>query len=302
MSFEKKKKTFRVRIKLPEWESAGDFFRAAGRGCARAGKIVLKIIKWPVLVAVPIGVFILASWFSLINTFSGEAREVPEIVGKTPEEAALILASRGFILDEDYVNKERKPSAEIERGLIIGQEPRAGARVKRGKVSVSLSAGFQKILVPNLLYNPLTMRPMTLREAELEAGKKGLNLLKKYTIFSAEAPDNRDNYVIAQTPQPSISFIKEDRMFVEVLTAVGPVRRMAMLPRLEGRPLLPVVNFLRENGIPFQAVTSSGMDVSNRSEYELRLYRIDWVSDDANWFFYADSPPSVILHVKEETR
>ena len=124
----------------------------------------------------------------------------------------------------------------------------------------------------------------------------------RYTVFTGEAPDNRDNYILAQTPQPSISLVKDEAEFIEVLASGGPPRRQAMLPPLQGRPLLSVVNFLREKGIPFQIITNRGINITGRSEFEMRRYEVDWVSDDANWFFYVDSPPTIILHVKEARR
>lgn len=283
---------------MPDWKSVGNFFRSVGRGAAKAGKFTLRILKWPTLIILPVFVFVVSAWFSLINTFSGDIREVPDVRGKSPREAATILSMRGFSLDEDYREKERKPSTEIDEGLVLDQEPAAGARVKRGSVSVTLSAGFQEVLVPNLLHNANTMKPMSFRDAELEAEKKGFKLRVREVIFSDEVPDNRNNYVIAQKTMPSIRFPKVGLEPIEVLTSSGPNPEFVMIPPLENRPLARVLSFLKKNKIPYIIKTSRGEDITNRLPYGQK-YTIYDVRGEPVSFFPADTPPTLILRVRE---
>lgn len=245
---------------------------------------IYKVFKWPVLIAVPLLVFAISAWWSLISSLSSEVQTVPDLVGKTQQEARFLLSSRGLDMLRDDAPRF---SQVIDRGLILAHSPTAGTKIKRGRnVKVKLSAGFRRVLVPNLVMK-------SIREAELIARQKGLKLRERDSVYSDSIPPGR---IIAQDPEPSSAFLTEN---IEVISSRGPAPKQVMVPDFEGRPLLPVLQFLRENGfkVTVRARGGSG-DISYRDPFELRSYTIYRQSPAAGTFVYLMSPETIILRVE----
>ncbi len=274
----------KIKIRIPKPESLGAFFRGAVDGSVKLGKFMLRVLKWPALLALPLLIFALAAWWSLISSLSSDVREVPDLIDMQPEGAAEILSMRSLRLE---VEDQRKYSDIYGEGRILGQEPAAGSRIKRGRnVSVTLSAGFRQILVPNLA-------GMSLREATLVAEQKGFKVRRRLTSYSEEV---QEGSVIAQTPQPSTPIITE---FIDVLESRGSRPKLVMLPRLVGRPLLPVLDALRDQGLRVIVMREgSTQDISGGDRFELRHYQIYRQSPEAGEFVTIPGSEEVILRVR----
>ena len=276
----------KVVLRVPRWLAPGRFLATVGRGAARAGVVLLKIFKWPVLIAIPVAVFLLAAWWSLISLLSTDVQTAPDLRGRTPQEARFLLSSRGLRMVTDDLSSF---SQEVGRGLVLEQDPAAGARLKRGRsVRVILSAGFRRVLVPNLLGK-------SLREAELVAGQRGFRLRQRYSVFSSGVPEG---HVIAQDPQPTSCFVTE---FIEVLASRGPRPRRVVMPELVGRPLLPVLEALRRQGLRVQALPrGSREDVSTRDRSVLRSYVIYRQSPQPGEVIELPGAELVLLRIERE--
>ena len=274
----------KIKIRIPKPESLGAFFRGAVDGSVKLGKFVLRMLKWPALLALPLLIFALAAWWSLISSLSSDVREVPDLIDMQPAAAADMLSMRSLRVK---VEDQRKYSDIYMEGRILGQDPAAGSRIKRGRiVSVTLSAGFRQVLVPNLV-------GMSLREATLVAEQKGFKVRRRLTSYSDEV---QESLVIAQSPQPSTPIITE---FIDVLESRGSRPKLVMLPRLVGRPLLPVLDALRDQGLRVIVMRQgSTQDISGGDRFELRHYQIYRQSPEAGEFVAIPGSEEVILRVR----
>ena len=120
---------------------------------------------------------------------SGGNTEVPELIGKSLDEATQAIEDAGFTLGTvDYVYDENVPADNV-----INQTPRAGTRQEKGtKITLTVSQGIEQVSVPDLF-------EMTANEARAELQKKGL----KYEAGPAEHSDTvPENRVLRQSPAP----------------------------------------------------------------------------------------------------
>lgn len=93
--------------------------------------------------------------------------EVPALVGKTAEEAAVLVRQASMTLEL----VERAFHANVPEGEIFWQDPPPGKRVKRGRpIRVLVSFGAQNVAVPDLAGRPLQMVQLTLDAITLRVG------------------------------------------------------------------------------------------------------------------------------------
>lgn len=91
--------------------------------------------------------------------------KVPSVVGKTPEEARILLQDAGL---EPILDPELKRSERVEKGLIAVQSPLPGSEVKAGHtVRFWTSAGRVSISVPEVKGQDSAKAARTLEEAGL---------------------------------------------------------------------------------------------------------------------------------------
>ncbi len=115
----------------------------------KIGRLAWKIIRWPLFVAIAIAITLATAWWSMIGTLYNESLQVPELRDKTMDEAKFLLTSRGL---KYVVSESEKHSQEIDFGLILETDPPANAGIKRNRtVEITLSSGFEKDLIPDLL-------------------------------------------------------------------------------------------------------------------------------------------------------
>ena len=121
-----------------------------------------------------------------ITTSKGDDIEVPNIVGKSVEEASSILYQAGL----EAISKKQE-STEYEAGFIMSQEPAAGATVKPGtKLSLIVSSG--KVVgatVPDVV-------GLTEAEAKVKLEAEGFVMQKQLQ----ESRDVEKGVVISQNP------------------------------------------------------------------------------------------------------
>lgn len=111
---------------------------------------------------------ILLIWLN-IYTRHGQARLVPDFIGKTPEEA-IEMAQRNrfrfFVIDSVY-------TGTVPRGTIAEQNPAAGHRVKKHRrINITINAfNPEMAAVPNLVGLSLRQALATITTAGFETGK-----------------------------------------------------------------------------------------------------------------------------------
>jgi serine/threonine-protein kinase len=113
---------------------------------------------------------------------------VPQLAGKSVNDATALLFEAGLNLK---VEETRRVDPKVAAGLILTQEPAAGAATRRQRsVKVWVSSGPRAMIVPALLGE-------SERTAQLRMQQDGLELAAVSEIRSADYPSDA---IVAQTP------------------------------------------------------------------------------------------------------
>ncbi|MEO0157616.1 MAG: PASTA domain-containing protein [candidate division WOR-3 bacterium] len=113
--------------------------------------------------------------------------EVPALIGMDQEEAQTVLRRIGLRMRTDT----SLPSRDYPEGTVMAQNPPPGTHVKKGRrVSVTLSAGVKKVVIPDL---------------EGEEGEHGRAILRKLglvvRIVTIQTTDMEAGYIIGTRPR-----------------------------------------------------------------------------------------------------
>jgi beta-lactam-binding protein with PASTA domain len=150
----------------------------------------------------------------------GREVEVPQLTGKTKDEADQILKSRGLKLK---VSSSRF-SPQIAEGKVLLQDPPTGTRIKADRtVKVLLSLGAQRFAVPNLIGTSLRAAQLTLTGRRLALGN---------TLYTHTA-DGDPSTVVYQSPKPGTQ--EESDPSVNILISLGPPAQYFIMPDLIGK-------------------------------------------------------------------
>jgi serine/threonine-protein kinase len=118
---------------------------------------------------------------------------VPDLAGKTVNEARTVLADAGLNL---RVEEGRRVDPKVAAGQVLLQDPQAGSRTRRERsIKVWISAGPRASVIPALTGE-------SERTAQIRLQQEGLELTAVSEIRSA---DYSAQAVVAQTPPPKTS-------------------------------------------------------------------------------------------------
>ena len=129
--------------------------------------------------------------------FALKTREVsvPDVAGKTVNEARTVLAEAGLNL---RVEEGRRIDPKIPAGQVLAQEPRPGVRTRGERsIKVWISAGPRAMIIPALIGE-------SERTAQLRLQQEGLEL----TAVSEIRSTDYSAAVVAQTPPPKTSAVQ----------------------------------------------------------------------------------------------
>jgi eukaryotic-like serine/threonine-protein kinase len=116
--------------------------------------------------------------------------EVPQLAGKTVNDARTLLAEMGLNL---RVEEGRRVDPKVPPGQVLMQEPQAGLRTRRERsVKVWVSSGPRATIVPALTGE-------SERTAQLRLQQEGLELA---VVSEIRAPEYPTGTVVAQSPPP----------------------------------------------------------------------------------------------------
>lgn len=155
---------------------------------------------------------------SILGLFGEDAKEVtiPNLEGKTIEQATLELEELGLILQEG----EQVYSAEQEEGRITSQTPSAGTLVVEGKVvTVNISKGKKSGVIPNLVGKDWKEAEEYLKEFGFEIG-----YVEKVT---SEKPKDT---ILTQDPEAGESALEGTKINIEISDGEG--KAMTRVPNL----------------------------------------------------------------------
>ncbi|RIW36363.1 Stk1 family PASTA domain-containing Ser/Thr kinase [Bacillus salacetis] len=166
--------------------------------------------KWPVII---IGVFFLLAILGLLavtvlpDMLGPKEIELPDVTGKTQEEAVELLALEGFLIG-DYLEQANE---EVAANHVIKTNPPAGKTVKEGsEVNLYVSTGKKRVKIKDYTDEPL-------EDAEKELEELGFTNVEKET----ESNDADPGTILSQDP-PEGSEVIPDETKVTFVVSSGP--------------------------------------------------------------------------------
>ncbi|MBN1222122.1 MAG: PASTA domain-containing protein [Candidatus Aminicenantes bacterium] len=156
---------------------------------------------------------------------------LPDLTGKTTEEAESILLKKKLLL----INSGMELHENMEKGKIISQDPLPGSRIKINKVvKVMLSAGKEKIVVPDFIGRSLQSVSQQLNTIALRKGK----------IAHVHTPAYAAGKIIAQSPIPNDEVGRGSK--INFLVSQGDREKKYLMPDLIGKRAKRAIRILKE--------------------------------------------------------
>lgn len=186
----------------------------------------------------------LLGW-KLLSTYSKTAAEVvlPNLVGKTEEEARNILSSMGGSIT--LVVKDRRSDETVTPGTVIEQSPVAGMNVKiPNDVNVVISTGKKEVTIPDV-------ENKDYREAQFALEKLGLMPKLMY-----EASETIPIGFVTRL-NPPVSSKANQGTTVEVYASNGPGTNAFKMPNLVGKTLDEAKKTLTDNKLQIGSTSYS---------------------------------------------
>lgn len=190
-----------------------------------------KYIKRSVFVLSLLILFFLSALISYQVTKYGEMVTLPDLSGKTLEEARMELNKIRLQVVQSGIQLHDR----YELGQIIAQEPEAETKSRLNQiVKVLVSAGKEKVTVPGLTGRTLELILPTLEEARLRKGKVSHVHTSKYAAGK----------IISQFPPPKYEVGVNTR--VNLLVSQGEAEKKYLMPDLLGKRAAIVIAKLKE--------------------------------------------------------
>jgi len=185
------------------------------------------------MVAILMVAGILSALTAMRFAIRGREVAVPELVGKTQEEAEQLLQESGLFLKVS----SKRFSTDVPEGKIIDQNPSKGTRLKTNRsVKVLVSLGERKFAVPNLLGTSLRAAQLTLSQRRFVLGN----------ALHAHTSQGEHSTVVYQSPSPGT--IEGADPAVNILISLGPPSEYFIMPDLIGQPAELVASRARNEG------------------------------------------------------
>ncbi|MBI2837910.1 MAG: PASTA domain-containing protein [Acidobacteria bacterium] len=201
------------------------------------GKL-LRFLAWAVGLIV---VAIFSGWFTMNALIKGEEIKVPDLIGKTTDEAYKLLSDAGL-----YLTKAgEQPDDRVSPGRIISQDPSPGTTMKKNrKVRVVVSSGSETVTVPDLVEKSSRTAPIVLKEAGLQIG------------MTAQTSSERvaTGEIVSQEPRGGTEELRDNT--VNVLISTGPRATAYVMPDLIGKDVKQVAPILRHLGFQIGNIRS----------------------------------------------
>ena len=174
---------------------------------------------------------LLSAIISYQVTLKGEMVSIPDLTGKTIEEAREILLMKKLSL----INSGMELHESIEKGRIINQDPLPGSRIKVNKtVKIVLSAGREIVVMPRFIGRSLQAVSQQLPEMGLRKGR----------ISHVHTPAYAAGKIIAQSPEPDEEVARGSR--ISFLVSQGDREKKYLMPDLIGKRATQAIRKLKE--------------------------------------------------------
>ncbi len=195
--------------------------------------MINKYYKILVIILIFLNLFFLSAAVAYKITIAGEMANVPDLTGKTLDEAKDMLQEKKLSIVKSGVELDK----QFERGKIISQDPPPKSRVKLNKiVKVVLSAGLEKVEVPKLTGQNLQSVDIIFQEVGLVKGNIS-------HVHTSAFPAGR---VISQYPPEKTEVPVHSS--VNLLVSQGNLEARYLMPDLLGKQASKVIERLKEMG------------------------------------------------------
>jgi serine/threonine-protein kinase len=180
-------------------------------------RLLFRVLYGTLLAAVFVG----AVWFGFRRAIVGRSVTVPDLSGKTPEEA--LATARGVGLQLEEQEARARYDERIPAGRVLLQQPEANSLAKPSQaVRVVLSLGPRDLRVPDLT-------GLAPRAAALKLARESLELGPASWYRDPASPAG----IVAQDPEPDTPAGKGEA--VAVLTSRGAPEARIVMPDFVGR-------------------------------------------------------------------
>ncbi|MGE5544644.1 MAG: Stk1 family PASTA domain-containing Ser/Thr kinase [Bacillota bacterium] len=223
--FSKKKRAHDKTLVMPPVGEGDDYEMARKKKMKPMGYIIILAV----ILGIASGLL-----YGMRGSLFGQEVQVPDVKGKSYEEAQKILEENGLGLT--VVNRI---NSEVEENHIISQRPEANDTVKRGRViEVVLSLGPEMVKVPNVVGE-------TLEDATYIIENEGLSVGEVAEVNDSETPEG---VVIEQRPRRGTKVQLGERVDLTISSGAGQVTQLNM-PNLIGMSLSDARAKLAEDGL-----------------------------------------------------
>lgn len=153
--------------------------------------LFIFMIKKIIVLSFLIFIFLLGFWISFVKTLKMGIIKVPDVRGKTIEEAEKILKNYNleYILDTNLSGYSEK----IKQGYILRLDPIEGSTIKSGnRVRLGLSLGVSKVAIPDLTHKHYYEVELYLKSQNLKLGNVSYidSIYEESIVLSQFPPPN----------------------------------------------------------------------------------------------------------------
>jgi serine/threonine-protein kinase len=193
-------------------------------------RVLFRVLYGAVLVAVFLG----AVWFGFRRSIVGRSVAVPDLTGKTPDEALRAALDAGLQIEQQ--DGRARNDDKIPRGKVLLQQPEAGSLAKPSQaIRVVLSLGPRELRVPDLT-------GLAPRAAALKLSRESLELGPVSWYRDPAAPPG----ILAQDPDADAPAKRGEA--IRVLMSRGPGDVRILMPDFVGKDAQTVKAHLEKFG------------------------------------------------------
>jgi beta-lactam-binding protein with PASTA domain len=193
-------------------------------------RVLFRVLYGALLLAVFLG----AVWFGFRRSIVGRSVAVPDLTGKTPDEALRAALDAGLQIEQQ--ESRARNDDKVPRGKVLLQQPEAGSLAKPSQaIRVVLSLGPRELRIPDLT-------GLAPRAAALKLSRESLELGPVSWYRDPAATPG----ILAQDPEPDAPGKRGEA--VRVLMSRGAADVRILMPDFVGKDAQSVKSHLEKFG------------------------------------------------------
>lgn len=214
-----------------------------GQRYSSGSKEPKKKSKKGLVIGIVVALIAIAAIVAFMMMNGGAQKTVPDVVGKTYEEAVTEIEAAGFKVGE----RTTEYDDETESGRVLEQTPGANTQAPEGsKIDLVISQGSEQVDVPDI-------KGMTESEARQELASKGFTV---GNVTTEESDDVEKGKIISQTPSAGTSAASGSIVDFVVSSGVDEVD----VPDITGRDVAAAKQIASDAGFTIQQGRTEASD------------------------------------------